>query len=69
MNDTADSTKEWLFAIDLTVFRKAHQGGLNQSVCYLVLARGTGKDNSKSSWSINAIERYTGISGVLAWAW
>ena len=36
--------------------------GLNEAVAYLVLARGTGGDNRTTSWSVNSVENYTGIS-------
>lgn len=36
--------------------------GMNPAVAYLVLARGTGRDNVTTSWSVQAIEKYTGIA-------
>jgi hypothetical protein len=50
------------FMVDRRVWIKACERGLNQAVAYLVLARGTARDNCTTSWSIDAIERYTGIS-------
>lgn len=50
------------FAVDKERFSMATQLGLNEAVSYLVIASGTQKDNTTSSWSINAIEKYTGIS-------
>jgi hypothetical protein len=50
------------FAIDRGAFRCAAVGGLNVAVAHLVMARGTGPDNRTTQWSVNAIEKYTGIS-------
>lgn len=36
--------------------------GLNHAVCYLVLARGTGRDNSTTRWSAEAVFKYTGMA-------
>lgn len=49
------------FAVDRRVWPQVIALGLNPSVAYLVLARGTGGDNRTTSWSTNAIETYTGI--------
>ena len=35
---------------------------MNAAAAYLVLARGSARDNRTSTWSVNAIESYTGIS-------
>jgi hypothetical protein len=35
---------------------------MNAAVAYLVLARGSGRDNRVTAWSTNAVEAYTGIS-------
>lgn len=35
---------------------------MNPAVAYLMLARGSGRDNATSSWSVHAIETHTGIS-------
>src|SRR5215831_3956229 len=40
----------------------ASQLGMNEPVVYLVQARGTGRDNRTTTWSVESIERYTGIS-------
>ncbi|KQP79443.1 hypothetical protein ASF60_22795 [Methylobacterium sp. Leaf113] len=37
-------------------------GSINAAVAYLVLARGTLADMRSTSWSVNAIETYTGIA-------
>jgi len=50
------------FAIDHGAFRCAAAGGLNSAIAHLVMARGTGPDNRETQWSVNAIERYAGIS-------
>lgn len=50
------------FAVDRRVWADVVRLGMNAAVAYLVLARGTGRDNRSTSWSIQAIERYTGIS-------
>src|SRR5262245_54046730 len=50
------------FSIDRGAFRCAVVGGLNSAIAYLVMARGTGRDNITTQWSVNAIERRTGIS-------
>ncbi len=50
------------FAIDRRTFAKVCDIGLNAATAYLILARGTGRDNRTSPWSANAIEKYTSIS-------
>ena len=50
------------FSIDRGAFRCATAGGLNSTIAHLVMARGTGPDNRTTQWSVNAIEKYTGIS-------
>jgi hypothetical protein len=50
------------FAIDRAAFRCAAVGGLNSAIALLVMARGTGPDNVTTQWSVNAIEKRTGIS-------
>jgi hypothetical protein len=58
----ADRKAKGFFSIDRGAFRCAAIGGLNSAVAYLVMARGTGPDNRTTQWSVNAIEKYTGIS-------
>ena len=58
----ADRKAKGFFTIDRGAFRCAAVGGLNSAVAYLVMARGTGPDNRTTQWSVNAIEKYTGIS-------
>nr|WP_314467971.1 hypothetical protein [uncultured Novosphingobium sp.] len=50
------------FAIDHRAFRKVCDIGLNEAVSYLIMARGTLKDNRTTSWSVNSIEERTNIS-------
>jgi hypothetical protein len=56
------ATKGGFFAIDSQIWPKVCQLGMNQPVAYLVQARGTGRDNRTTTWSVESIERYTGIS-------
>jgi hypothetical protein len=49
------------FAIDRRVWAHVCNSGLNPAVAYLVMARGSGRDNRTTAWSVNAIEKYTGI--------
>jgi hypothetical protein len=48
------------FTFDRRCFAEACKLGLNAAVVYLVVCRGAGS-RAKSSWSIDSIERYTGI--------
>ena len=50
------------FSIDRGAFRCAAAGGLNSAIAHLVIARGTGRDNHVTQWSVHAIEERTGIS-------
>ena len=50
------------FAVDREDFARACDFSINIGVVYLVLACGTGGDNSTTSWSANAVEKYTSIS-------
>jgi hypothetical protein len=50
------------FAVDRRAWARACDLGLNPAVAYLVLARGTSADNRTTTWSVQAIETYTGIS-------
>jgi len=58
----ANRKTKGFFSVDRGAFRCAAAGGLNSAIAYLVLARGTGRDNRTTQWSANAIEKYTGIS-------
>src|SRR6516162_6245512 len=57
-----DRKAKGFFSIDRGAFRSAAAGGLNSTIAHLVMARGTGPDNRTTQWSVNAIEKYTGIS-------
>jgi hypothetical protein len=59
----ADTDKgHGFFAVDRRAWARVCGLGLNAAVAYLMLARGTGKSNRESAWSVLAIENYTGIS-------
>lgn len=60
------SERGGFFAVDRRIWPRVVSLGLNPSVAYLVLARGSGGDNRTTSWSTNAIENYTGIGRVRA---
>jgi hypothetical protein len=53
---------EGFFSVDRGSFRCAAAGGLNSAVAHLVMARGTGRDNRTTQWSVHSIEQRTGIS-------
>jgi hypothetical protein len=50
------------FAVDRRTWARACSSGLNAAVAYLVLARGTARDNRTTAWSVQAVEKYTSIS-------
>lgn len=51
------------FAIDRQTWTHVLDNfGMNEAIAYLVLAQGTGGDNSTTSWSINSLRTYTGIA-------
>lgn len=58
----AENKNDGFFSIDRGAFRCAAAGGLNSAIAHLILARGTGPDNVRTQWSVNAIEQRTGIS-------
>jgi hypothetical protein len=60
--DDQAATKGGFFAVDSQIWSNVCGLGMNEPVVYLVLARGTGRDNRTTSWSVESIERYTGIS-------
>lgn len=61
--DIAPQTRGGFFGVDRRTWaRICVPGSLNEAVAYLVLACGTGRDNVTSTWSVEAIERRTGIS-------
>jgi hypothetical protein len=51
-----------IFAIDRRIWARVCDLGVNAAIGFLVIARGTGGDNRTTSWSVNAIEKYTSIS-------
>jgi hypothetical protein len=50
------------FAVDRRTFARACDLGMNAMVAYLVLGCGSDRENRHTTWSIDAIERYTGVS-------
>jgi hypothetical protein len=50
------------FAVEKATWTQVSQIGLNAMTTYLVLACGTASDNRTSTWSVKAVEKYTGIS-------
>ncbi len=52
------------FAVDRRAWAKACVTGLNSAVSYLVLARGSLRDMRTTSWSDNAIRKYTGLGRI-----
>jgi len=49
------------FAIDRHVFDQVLDLGMNTACMYLVMAAGTWRDNRSTKWSVNALEKYTGV--------
>ena len=64
MNDTAKQKppKQGFFAVDHRCWAEVCNVSMNAAVAYLVLARGSGPDNVQTTWSVQAIEKYTRIS-------
>jgi hypothetical protein len=56
------------FTIDRRCWARVCALGIDVATAYLVLARGSARDNRTSAWSINAIETYTGIGRKTAGA-
>jgi hypothetical protein len=56
------SGKGDFFAIGNEQWAKACELGLNPAVVFMTMARGTGRDNSTTSWSAEAAFRYTGLA-------
>jgi hypothetical protein len=59
---TASTARGSFFSVDLGAFRCAAAGGLNPAIAHLIMARGTGRDNRTTQWSVHAIEQHSGIS-------
>lgn len=62
MTDGGATPKGGFFAVDNRMWAKVCSLGMNEAVAYNVLARGTGRDNRTTAWSVEAVERYTGVS-------
>jgi hypothetical protein len=60
--DMPATKRDGFFAVDARTWARVCTLGANPAAAYIVLARGTGPDNRTSSWSVNAVERYTGLS-------
>jgi hypothetical protein len=58
----ANGGRGQFFAIDRRAWAKACDCGTNEATAYLVLACGTGRDNRTTSWSCEAIRKYTGVT-------
>ena len=54
--------KGCFFAVDQRIWEKLPEIGMNEAVAYLVLAQGTGRNHKATSWSVNALKTYAGIS-------
>lgn len=54
------------FAVGLEEWRAACGLGLPAACSFLVLACGTGRDNSTTAWAANAVQTYAGISWTRA---
>ena len=50
------------FAVELGMLHKIADMGLNEACLYLIYCCGSGKDNSTTKWSVNALTKYTRIS-------
>ena len=59
---TAKAARGSFFAVDLGAFRCAAVGGLNPAIAHLIMARGSGRDNRTTQWSVHAIEQHSGLS-------
>jgi hypothetical protein len=56
------SARGGFFAVDRRTWARTCSLGMNAAVAYLVLARGTARDNHTTAWSVQAVEKYTSIS-------
>ncbi len=54
------------FQIQKSVLSDLIPLGLNATIAYLILARGSGRSNQSTGWSTNAIETKTGIGRIRA---
>jgi len=62
VNNSGADTARGFFAVDRRTWSRACGLGINGAVSYLVLGRGTAADNRTTAWSVQAIEKYTGLS-------
>jgi hypothetical protein len=58
---TRKTARERFFAVDARSWPKVCQLGMPAAVSYLVLACGSGGDQTTTRWSVDAITRHTGI--------
>ncbi|MDG1904614.1 MAG: hypothetical protein P8I38_03215 [Arenicella sp.] len=58
MSDSRDG----FFAVSKEVFSRVMELSVREVCAYLVIARGTGRSNTVSAWSNNAVENYTGLA-------
>lgn len=56
------STEQGFFAIGKPQWQEACALGMNPAVAFLIMARGTGKDNATTSWSAEAVFTHSGIT-------
>jgi hypothetical protein len=56
------TSKGSFFTIDQRTWAKVTDTGMNEAAAYLVLAQGTGGNNKATSWSVQALRTYAGIS-------
>lgn len=61
-----DKGDKGFFAVGTEEWRAACGLGLTAACSFLVLACGTGRDNSTTAWAANAVQTYAGISWVRA---
>src|SRR5713226_1194929 len=62
VNNSGADTARGFFAVDRRTWSRACGVSVNGAVSYLVLGRGTAADNRTTAWSVQAIEKYTGLS-------
>jgi hypothetical protein len=62
MKMTEGNTNGNFFAVDINHFAKVCEAGSDAAATYLVLARGSSRDNCHTHWSVNAVEKYLGLS-------
>ncbi len=60
MTRTSSSQGEF-FVIDSGAWGRVTASGINSAVAYLVLASGSGRNNTSTSWSTHAVMKYAGV--------